>query len=100
VIDPLSGPFVFDTSAQSYLARTMDAAEAAWRDAYAQVFPLFVSAITVLERTRGHVLAEVNAEPSRRAFMAQRTREYLRSVGAAGTNVLGFSTPPPSFQLS
>jgi len=83
---------VFDTSAQTYLARTTDAPELAWRDAYAQVFPLCVSVMTVLERMRGHLLAEVNADPSRRAFMAQKTREYLRSVGSGGTNVLGFST--------
>ena len=83
---------MFDTSAQTYLARTTDAPEAAWRDAYAQVFPLCVSVMTVLERMRGYLLAEVNAEPSRRALMAQRTREYLRSVGSGGTNVLEFTT--------
>jgi predicted nucleic acid-binding protein len=83
---------VFDTSAQTYLARTIDAPEVAWRDAYAQEFPLWVSVMTVLERMRGHLLAEVNAEPSRRAIVAQKTREYWRSVGSAGTNVLGFTT--------
>jgi len=41
---------------------------------------------------RGHLLAELHAEPSRRALMEQKTREYLRSVGSAGTNVLAFTT--------
>jgi predicted nucleic acid-binding protein len=83
---------VFDTSAQSYLARTTYAPEVAWRDGYAQVFPLCVSVMTVLERVRGHLLAELHAEPSRRALMEQKTREYWRSVGSGGTNVLGFTT--------
>ena len=70
----------------------MHATEATWRDAYAQSFPLCVSVMTVLERMRGHLLAELHAEPSRRALMEQKTREYWRSVGSGGTNVLEFTS--------
>src|SRR2546426_65039 len=70
----------------------MHATEATWRDAYAQSFPLCVSVMAVLERMRGHLLAELHAEPSRRTLRDKKPRDYLPRVGPAGTNVLGFTT--------
>ncbi len=78
----------------------MHATEATWRDAYAQSFPLCVSVMAVLERMRGHLLAELHAEPSRRTLMEQKTREYFAAWGQPGRMFSDLQPVRPSFQLS
>ena len=80
MIDPASGPFLFDTSADSYLEKRSTPAERAWVQAYLAVFLLHVPVITVIERLRGYGLLIEKVEPSRRAVLEMARREYLRAV--------------------
>lgn len=56
MITPQSGPFLFDTSAESWLARNSDVRVRAWWREYLSRFPVHISAVTVLERVRGYAL--------------------------------------------
>lgn len=51
------GPFVFDTSAESWLSRTEDPVARQWFRSYLERHLTYVSAVTVLERLRGYSLA-------------------------------------------
>jgi hypothetical protein len=51
MIDPASGPFLFDTSAESWLARSHDAAVRGWFREYLSIHQVDVSAITSVELT-------------------------------------------------
>jgi hypothetical protein len=51
-----AGPFLFDTSAECWLARKSDPAVRAWWREYLSRFPVNVSAVTVIERVRGYAL--------------------------------------------
>ncbi len=82
MIDPASGPFLFDTSADSCLARAKAPAEGAWIRSYLALFPLHVSAIIVLERT----------PPPRRVVIEIARSEYLRALETETTRVLPFTT--------
>ena len=53
MVDPASGPFLFDTSAESWLARAGDLGATDWTRAYLSRHEVHVSAVTVLERIRG-----------------------------------------------
>lgn len=57
MIEGPPGPFVFDTSAESWLARTEDPAARQWYQSYLQRHLPYVSAVTVLERLQGYSLA-------------------------------------------
>jgi len=71
-ISPAWGPFLFDTSAESWLQRHAGEAKAQqWLDAYLARHEMHLSAITVLERVRGY---------SRVARFAERDA-YLNNVG-------------------
>ncbi|MCC6540069.1 MAG: hypothetical protein IT162_21150 [Bryobacterales bacterium] len=52
-MENLSGPGVFDTSAESWLCRSPEPTVRAWFHDYMSRHPVFVSAITVLERLHG-----------------------------------------------
>jgi len=56
MLEPASGPFLFDTSAESWLARSHDPAVRDWFREYLSLHPLHVSAVTVVERIRGYAL--------------------------------------------
>jgi hypothetical protein len=58
MIDPASGPFLFDTSAESWLARADDVGAKDWIRAYLSRHEVPVSAVTVLERIRFFMLVE------------------------------------------
>ncbi|MEK7755431.1 MAG: PIN domain-containing protein [Acidobacteriota bacterium] len=92
MIDPASGPFLFDTSADSCLARTKAPAERAWIRSYLALFPLHVSAITVLERMRGYAVLLERTPPLRRAVIETARSEYLRALETETTRVLPFTT--------
>lgn len=59
----MNGPFLFDTSAESWLAR--DPAGRRWLLQYARRHLVYVSAVTVLERLTGYGLAIDQAAPDR-----------------------------------
>jgi len=88
VIEPQAGPFLFDTSAQSYLTASRILAEGEWLAGYSAIFPVHVSAVTVVERMRGYLVAETRAEPLRRRLLRQFTEAYVISLTV--TKVLRF----------
>jgi len=53
MVDPASGPFLFDTQRRKLAVRSRDAAVRRWLRALPGAAPVHVSSITVLERIRG-----------------------------------------------
>lgn len=92
MIDPATGPFLFDTSVTSYFARAAEVAEQEWLGAYLSVHPVQTSVITVLERLRGYALALERAGPPRRPAIEAGRAEYLRSLDEPGTVVVPLMT--------
>lgn len=81
MIAPGSGPFIFDTSAESWLARTKDSPLREWFREYLSLYPVHVSAVTVLERIRGYaILARRSPARKREAVEAARAA-YLSELG-------------------
>ena len=78
MIDPASGPFVFDTSADSYLSRTVSPPEDLWLHRYFARFPMLVSAVTAVERLRGFALLCQQMEQAGRARAAAGSAQPAR----------------------
>jgi len=95
VINPGWGPFLFDTSAESWFARVVDQGAARWWREYLQRNPVHVSSITVLERIRGYSMLWRTANLGRRpAIEAARVAYFhaarrVRSVDTATAVVAG-----------
>lgn len=71
-LDPAWGPFLFDTSAESWLERNADEERVReWLDRHLGRHEMQVSAITVLERVRGYARLGRRSEQS----------AYLRTLG-------------------
>ena len=66
MIHPGWGPFLFDTSAESWFARVGDPGTARWWREYLQRNPVHVSSITVFERIRGYAMLWRTADQGRR----------------------------------
>ncbi len=81
MIDPSSGPFLFDTSAESWLARTRDSSASTWFGDYLAVHPVHVSAVTVLERVRGYALLWRHAPGTRKQEIEEARIAYLSELG-------------------
>jgi len=81
VVDPASGPFLFDTSAESWLARTRQAEVLSWMRAYLSRHQVQVSAITVLERVRGYSLLWRRTGEERRQGIEAARVAYLNALG-------------------
>ena len=81
MVDPASGPFLFETSAESWLARSRDAETVAWLRAYLAHHQMHVSAVTVMERVRGYSLVWRRAEPQRRDSIEAARVAYLKNLG-------------------
>ena len=81
MVDPASGPFLFDTSAESWLARTNHPELLDWLGAYLSRHPLHVSAVTVLERIRGYSLLWRRADGKRREGIEAARIAYLNALG-------------------
>jgi predicted nucleic acid-binding protein len=81
VIDPASGPFLFDTSAESWLARTRQAEVLNWMRAYLVRHQVHISAVTVLERVRGYSLLWRRAGEERRERIEAARIAYLSALG-------------------
>lgn len=77
MIDPTSGPFLFDTSAESWLARDRRPAVRNWFAAYLAVHGVSVSAVTVIERIRGYALLWHRASATARAEVDAARVAYL-----------------------
>ena len=72
---------MFDTSAESWLARTALLPAQAWVQRYATLFPLHISAVTVIERTRGYALLWRRESGERRRQIESARTAYLRTLG-------------------
>jgi len=92
MVDPASGPFLFDTSAESWLARADHPGAADWLRAYVSRHELHVSAVTVLERIRGYSLLWHSAanqtrreqiESARIAYLARPARVWPLDAAVA-----------------
>jgi predicted nucleic acid-binding protein len=81
MLDPRSGPFLFDTSAESWMMRARDPRVSEWWAAYLQHSPKHISSITVLERIRGYALLWRAAAPERRDAIEDARLAYLREPG-------------------
>jgi len=77
MVDPASGPFLFDTSAESWLARAGHLAASDWMHAYLSRHEVHVSAVTVLERIRGYSILWQSVDRSRRAQIESARIAYL-----------------------
>jgi predicted nucleic acid-binding protein len=80
VLDPLSGPFLFDTSAESWFKRNEKGAVREWVAMYLSRHPIHVSSITILERVRGYALL-FQAAPERREQIEMARIAYLDNPG-------------------
>jgi predicted nucleic acid-binding protein len=81
LLDPALGPFLFDTSAESWIARSANPAVQNWFWAYLRLHRVHVSAITVLERMRGYRLLASRATAEQRTRIEQSREAYLRELG-------------------
>lgn len=79
--DPDSGPFLFDTSAERWLARQHDPAAAQWFHDYLSHHVVNISAATVVERIRGYALLWHQAPPDRRMAVELARIAYLTRLG-------------------
>jgi predicted nucleic acid-binding protein len=81
MLSPASGPFLFDTSAESWLARSHDPAVRGWFREYLSLYPVHISALTVVERIRGYALLWRRAQEKRREDIETARLAYLHALG-------------------
>lgn len=81
MIDPSSGPFLFETSAESWLARSQEPPVRAWFYKYLAVHQVHVSAVTIVERIRGYALLSRRAQGTRREQIEGARTAYLSELG-------------------
>lgn len=81
MVHPAFGPFLFDTSAESWLARTENPAVRDWMRGYLSRHQVHVSAVTVLERARGYSLLWRRVPEGRRAHIEAARISYLSALG-------------------
>lgn len=73
-------PLLFDTSAESWFARTTETPAVAWWHEYLRTHPVHVSSITVLERICGYAaLWRREANPGRRSAIEAARLAYLET---------------------
>jgi predicted nucleic acid-binding protein len=81
MIDPSTGPFIFDTSAEGWLARNPSPEVSRWLYAYLGLHRISVSAITVTERIRGYSMLWRRSNPQARPRIEAARVAYLRQLG-------------------
>ena len=81
MIDPASGPFLFDTSAESWLEQPADSEFLRWMRMYLSHHPIHVSAITVLERVRGYSSLWGRSAGQKRRMVEGARLAYLSALG-------------------
>ena len=101
-----SGPFVFDTSAESWLARAESPDVQRWLIGYLERHPVYVSAVTVIERLTGYNLAIRRATEEGRGRLVSRRAVYVGdpgrvlpvdiAVAATSAELLSLVPDPPS----
>lgn len=106
MIDPNQGPFLFDTSAESWLARTREPGLRSWFAEYLSRHPVHVSAVTVAERVRGYALLSQGAregraqevEAARIAYLAASRRVWPLdgAIAIVAGEIMAFLPNPPT----
>jgi hypothetical protein len=81
MVNPASGPLLFDTSAESWLARTGRTEVLSWMREYLSHHQVHISAVTVKERVRGYSLLWRRAEGGRRQHIEAMRIAYLTTLG-------------------
>jgi len=81
MVHPAFGPFLFDTSAESWIARSQSSAVRAWFAEYLSLHQVHVSAITVMERIRGYALMARRAKGRVREMVEAEQHAYLNELG-------------------
>ncbi|MGP8244623.1 MAG: type II toxin-antitoxin system VapC family toxin [Bryobacteraceae bacterium] len=81
MIDPASGPFLFDTSAESWLARAGRSVALDWMRLYLSRHEIHIAAITVVERVRGYSLLWGRAAESGKERIEEARVAYLANLG-------------------
>lgn len=80
MINPGWGPFLFDTSAESWFTRVSEPDTANWWREYLRRHPVHVSAITVFERIRGYAMLWRAADQGRRLAIDAARLAYLEAA--------------------
>jgi predicted nucleic acid-binding protein len=108
MVDPASGPFLFETSAEGWLARNNRPEIAGWLRAYLALHQVHVSAVTVVERIRGYSLLWRRAQPERRRGVEEARVAYLTqlqlgrvlpldgAVGVVAGEIMAMLPEPPT----
>lgn len=81
MVDPARGPFLFDTSAESWLARNPHPRFKVWFEEYLSQHRVHTSAVTVVERIRGYGILAQRAGTIRRAEIDAARIRYLATLG-------------------
>ena len=81
MIHPDSGPFLFDTSAESWLTRNERSEVTSWMREYLCHYQVNISAVTVLERVRGYSLLWRRATEDQRKHIESARTTYLGALG-------------------
>ncbi len=81
MIDPARGPFLFDTSAESWIGRSKDSRVLAWIGEYLALYQMQISAVTVLERVRGYSLLWIRGPKEKRDRIEEARSAYLQGLG-------------------
>lgn len=107
MVNPALRPFLFDTSAESWLARTTQPAALDWMRGYLSVHQVHISAVTILERIRGYSLLWRRApgpvergriEAARIAYLNQLGRVWPLDAAAAvvAGEIMALLSDPPT----
>ena len=81
MVNPAAGPFLFDTSAESWLGRAERPEALEWMRGYLSHHEIHISAVTLIERSRGYSLLWRRAEQSQRERIEAARVAYLRNLG-------------------
>src|ERR1035441_989594 len=81
MVDPAAGPFLFDTSAEGWLARNASPHVVRWLYAYLGLHQVSVSAVTVTERIRGYSMLWRRSAPEDRGRIEVARVAYLSQLG-------------------
>jgi predicted nucleic acid-binding protein len=81
MLDPLLGPYLFDTSAEGWFKRTESGGARDWLQTYLARHPVHVSGITVFERARGYAVLWRGAAPEGRDRIEAARLAYLLDPG-------------------
>jgi predicted nucleic acid-binding protein len=81
MMSPARGPFLFDTSAESWLGRSESPEVRQWMRDYLSRYEIRISAVTVMERIRGYAMLWRRAEAVKRERIEAARLAYIANLG-------------------